>query len=89
MEIITSAQNPKIKMLTELQEKSKTRKKEGLFVVEGVRELLHCVSVGYQVHTLFVCMDILTEDCLAEIENAVTGKYGCFSIPRHIYEKVA
>lgn len=88
-EIITSAQNPKIKMLAELQEKSKTRKKEGLFVVEGVRELLHCISVGYQVHALFVCMDILTEAALTEIDNAITGKCGCFSIPKHIYEKVA
>ena len=47
-EIITSAQNSKIKLLLELQEKSKTRKKEGLFVVEGRRELLHCIEEAYQ-----------------------------------------
>ena len=91
-EIITSPQNPKIKMLTELQEKSKARRKEGLFVVEGHRELLHCISVGYEVHTLFVCMDILTEAALSEIEDAISeknGRCGCFSIPKQIYEKVA
>ena len=33
-EIITSAQNPKIKTLLTLQEKSKERRKSGLFVVE-------------------------------------------------------
>jgi len=91
-ETITSAQNPKIKMLAELQEKSKTRKKEGLFVVEGHRELLHCISSGYEVHALFVCMDILAEDALSEIERAISeknGRCGCFSIPKHIYEKVA
>ena len=38
MEQITSAQNPKIKLLQELQQKSAVRRKHGLFVVEGRRE---------------------------------------------------
>lgn len=87
-EIITSPQNPKIKTLLELQEKSKARRREGLFVVEGARELMHCISTGYQVHSLFVCMDILPEETLAEISDAA-GVKSCFRIPRHIYEKVA
>ena len=39
VETITSAQNPKIKNLLLLQEKSKARREQGLFVVEGRREL--------------------------------------------------
>jgi TrmH family RNA methyltransferase len=91
-EIITSAQNPKIKTLLELQEKSKTRRREGLFVVEGQRELLHCIEAGYQTHSIFVCMDILTENALEEIINAAestSSRCSCFSIPKAIYEKVA
>ena len=89
-EPITSAQNPKVKTLLELQEKSKARRREGLFVVEGARELLHCISTGYSVHSLFVCMDILSDEVLNEIQTALSGKtFGCFSIPKHIYEKVA
>ena len=89
-EPITSAQNPKVKTLLELQEKSKARRREGLFVVEGARELLHCISTGYSVHSLFVCMDILSEEALNEIMAALAGKtFGCFSISKHIYEKVA
>ena len=89
-ETITSAQNPKIKTLLELQEKSKARRREGLFVVEGARELLHCISTGYSVHSLFVCMDILSDEALNEIQTALSGKtFGFFSIPKHIYEKVA
>ena len=41
IESITSAQNPKIKNLLLLQEKSKARREQGLFVVEGRRELEH------------------------------------------------
>lgn len=90
IEAITSPQNPKIKTLLELQEKSKARRREGLFVVEGVRELLHCMSVGYQMHTLFVCMDILTDESLNEIETALDrSQCRCYSIPKPIYEKVA
>lgn len=89
-DIITSPQNPKIKTLLELQEKSKARRREGLFVVEGSRELLHCISTGYLVHSLFICPDILSDNALEEIEKALDGQVAsCFSIPKHIYEKVA
>lgn len=88
IETITSAQNPKIKKLLELQEKSKARRKEGLFVVEGYRELLHCIGSGYKVHTVFVCSDILSDGQLDELE-ATAGQCPFFDIPRHLYEKVA
>ncbi len=58
VETITSAQNPKIKNLLLLQEKSKVRREQGLFVVEGARELSHCLSAGYTVKTIFICPDI-------------------------------
>ena len=92
IENITSAQNPKIKLLLELQEKSKTRRKEGLFVVEGRRELLHCIESGYQVHTLFLCREILNDSDLEEILNALDrqdAQAGIFEIPSQLYDKVA
>ena len=58
MKIITSAQNPKIKNLLLLQEKSKARREQGLFVVEGRRELRHCLEAGYKVRTVFVCPEV-------------------------------
>ena len=73
IESITSAQNPKIKTLLELQEKSKARRREGLFVVEGQRELMHCISMGYQVHTIFVCMDILPDVALQNVHTYEDG----------------
>ena len=50
---ITSAQNPRIKHLLDLQQKSALRREEGLFVVEGRRELEHCIQAGMQVHSIF------------------------------------
>lgn len=49
MELITSIHNPKIKHLLLLQQKSSARRKEGLFVVEGQRELEHCIAAGYEI----------------------------------------
>ena len=91
-EIITSAQNPKIKTLMELQEKSKARRREGLFVVEGVRELVHCIEAGYEAFAIFVCPDILNEESLGEVLETVeksAARCICYSIPKTLYEKVA
>ena len=57
-ETVTSAQNPKIRNLLLLQEKSKARKEQGLFVVEGRRELEHCIEAGFDIHTVFVCPEV-------------------------------
>ena len=58
-EVITSGQNPKVKELLALQEKSKLRREKGLFVLEGRRELEHALEAGFQIDTLFVCPEIL------------------------------
>ncbi|MBR4756933.1 MAG: hypothetical protein IK076_08325, partial [Bacteroidales bacterium] len=57
-DIITSGQNPKVKMLLELQEKSRMRREKGLFVVEGRREIGHCLAAGFVPDTVFICPEI-------------------------------
>ena len=94
IESVTSAQNPKIKDLLALQEKSKERKKKGLFVVEGRRELLHCIETGYKPYTLFICRDIISDKDLKEITDAIGMtdlEKDCqmIEIPQHLYDKVA
>ena len=51
--IITSVQNARIKHVAALQQKSSLRREEGLFVVEGQREIEHCIACGYEVVELF------------------------------------
>ena len=85
-EVITSAQNPRIKELILLQEKSRARRENGLFVVEGRRELSHCLEAGFKPRSLFICPEILRRDACRELEQA-----GCpiVEIPAFLYEKVA
>ncbi len=97
IETITSAQNPKIKNLLLLQEKSKARREQGLFVVEGRRELEHCLEGGYAVKTLFVCPEIAGQagnDVIGGAGNDVTrharlDRASVIEIPLELYRKVA
>lgn len=105
MEIITSAQNPKIKNLLLLQEKSKARREQGLFVVEGRRELRHCLEAGYKVRTVFVCPEIgdssevtdllrMTKQAACHSEQAAchsepSEESSVIEIPEQLYRKVA
>ena len=51
--VITSVQNARVKHVVALQQKSSLRREEGLFVVEGQREIEHCIACGYEVVELF------------------------------------
>lgn len=81
-EQITSAQNPRIKALLALQEKSRLRREKGLFVVEGRREVGHCAESGYRISTLFVCPEIYGEGCLPEADSVV-------EVPASLYDRIA
>lgn len=89
---ITSAQNPKIKELLALQEKSKLRRSEGMFVVEGRRELGHCLDAGFVPKTLFICGEILTEEELNDLLGKAESrnpKVGVVQVPYELYGKIA
>ena len=101
-ESITSAQNPKIKNLLLLQEKSKARREQGLFVVEGRRELEHCLEAGFQVRTLFICPELAGDEALSGAFTRTGPRSGAegrasspatdplvIEIPENLYRKVA
>ena len=80
---LTSAQNPKIKHLLLLQQKSQQRRREGLFVVEGRRELEHCLAAGYQADSLYLCEELCTQFSIP------AGCQNVYAVPRFLYEKIA
>ena len=86
MEVISSAQNPKVKLLLALQQKSSERRRAGLFVVEGRRELMHCLEAGYVVDTVFWCpsVEVATEP-MPPLPDGVR----LFEVSKDIYEKIA
>jgi TrmH family RNA methyltransferase len=59
---ITSLQNPLVKKVIKLIQKPAERKKEGLFVVEGVREIFLMINAGFTVNSLFLCERLYQKD---------------------------
>ena len=76
--IITSVQNARVKHVVALQQKSSLRREEGLFVVEGQREIEHCIACGYEVVEMF------TVDSLR-----FTDDYPTTTVSPQVYEKMA
>lgn len=93
-ETITSAQNQKIRTLLTLYEKSRARREAGLFVVEGRRELEHCLDAGFVPRTLFVCREIIPDTDLERIVRKADRMHDreglqIIEIPAALYEKTA
>lgn len=89
-ELITSAQNPKIKQLLALQEKSRLRRETGLFVVEGRRETERCAEAGFAIDSVFFCPEILgmpVEKVVPAASDAKSPRL--FEVTREIYDKLA
>jgi trmH family tRNA/rRNA methyltransferase len=84
MQQITSLQNPLIKHLFTLTQKSKQRKEQQQFLIEGKREISLALEAGYLIEQLFICPDILSE---AEVEKLFSG-YKCTAISTQVYEKL-
>ena len=83
---ITSLKNPRIKNLLLLKEKSKQRREQGLFIIEGKREVLLAINSGYSIETIYIEPQL----CAAhELEQLEAQKLECIQIDSKIYEKVA
>ncbi len=89
MEQITSTQNQKIKNLVLLQQKSSERRNAGLFVVEGQREIMHCVTNGYVIDSLFTLDESLGMDILCQ-QTILSGSAPMvYLVNQKVYEKIA
>jgi len=76
--VISSLQNARVKHVVALQQKSSLRREEGLFVVEGQREIEHCIACGYEV------VEVFTVDGLQS-----TVDFPVTRVTPQVYEKMA
>lgn len=86
-QLITSGQNPKIKSLLALQQKSSERRKSSLFVVEGLRELGHCINAGLQVESVFFCPKILNAPVPDIPSDGIDVRM--YEVSEDVYSKIA
>ena len=83
---ITSIQNPLIKQLIQLKEKSRERKKRNLFLIEGQRELVLALKGGYEITTLLYVPELILEN---EIKILVTSSTELIEISKDVFQKLA
>lgn len=89
MKYISSPSNPLIKQILDL-EKPRERRLQGIFVIEGIRELSQAIKAGYEIQTIVYAPELIDWNSLcaklawespADVERIET------SIP--VYNKVA
>lgn len=86
MEKISSLQNPKIKNLVKLH-KSSDRREQGLFLVEGLKEIRFALQSDYKLQSLFWCPGLGVDE--TEITKLCTKNVSAFEINRDAFEKIA
>jgi RNA methyltransferase, TrmH family len=82
---ITSTQNPKVKSLLSL-EKPRERRKQGLFIIEGLKEIRMALDAGYKIGNLFFCDDIIT---IEELSSLGTDDKLMIPVAKDVFDKIA
>lgn len=83
---ISSIQNPLVKRILGLKEKAKTRRQEGVFVVEGQRELSLARQGGFKIQTLCYVPEMFSTEQLLPYEGR---DIQLIQISKTIFKKLA
>ena len=84
---ITSLQNAAIKNIVKLT-KSKERKVQQLFVIEGARELSMALAGGYILDSVYVCTPLFAKSKYPDVVDSI-ARDKIFTISPAVFEKIA
>ena len=88
MEKIQSTQNSRIKNLQKLFLKSKERKEQNLFVIEGARELHLALDSSYSLDTVFICPELFSKTDYPEIQSEIPSSI-FIEVSLPVFQKIA
>lgn len=86
---LSSLQNPKVKQVLHLRDKSE-RDKTGKFLIEGYRELLRASDSGHEIEILFICPELflgINEQALIDRIEAKGAKV--FTCDEKVFHKIS
>lgn len=86
---ISSLQNALVKKVLVLKDKSRERKKEGLFILEGQRELKLALKGGYEIQALFFYDAIISEMEVTNLISVLQNRPELISVSKEVYQKIA
>jgi len=85
---ISSTKNPLIKEIIQLQEKSRKRKKENRFIIEGAREISLALKGNYALQSLLFCEEILSFSKVKELISEINS-VEIIKISTEVYQKIS
>lgn len=83
---INSIQNPFFQQLVLLKYKSKARKKMGLFLIEGEREIILALKGDYRLETILYYPKLFSEE---QLNNLTTQQLNIIEVSKEVYQKLA
>ncbi|MDT0649931.1 TrmH family RNA methyltransferase [Autumnicola edwardsiae] len=86
---ISSLQNAAVKHLLQLQEKSRNRRKEGLFTVEGMREIRLGIKGGFQLTEIYFQADLTSEEEIKSVSENGNFRPEVIELSPEVYNKLA
>ncbi len=86
-EKITSLQNPKVKNIVKLA-KNKERKEQGLFIIEGARELSLALASGYEIDSVYICAGLFQKTGYPDVLNSIPDDRR-YEVSEAVFEKIA
>jgi len=84
---ISSIQNPLVKEIVQLKDKSRVRKKSKRFIIEGQRELSIALKGGYRIETILFDSSIIFVDDITAMINSDSTEL--IEISAEVYQKLA
>jgi TrmH family RNA methyltransferase len=86
---ITSASNPRIKDIVRLKEGSE-RKKKGLILVEGHREIRLALENGFELVETYICRDFLKKETQKKVQRELILKNKpIYELDPNVYDKIS
>ena len=87
MKFISSIHNSEIRQIEHWNRKSRNRRRDGIFVLEGQRELRLALSGGYRPEKIYFCPEIMDEATL----DGLIGNSECprISLSSEVYRHLA
>lgn len=84
--MITSTANPRIRDLLKLS-KARQRKEEGVFTIEGIREIKRALSGGYEIREAFLCPELFQPGNL-DLSSSFPSER-ITEVSEHVFSRIA
>ena len=86
---LSSLQNPLVKQITALQDKSRERRKQGLFIVEGKREISLALQGRYSLIQMLYCPEIVSSESISGMLESFSPSVEIITVTQEVYQKLA